>query len=246
MSQQTFVASYGQVFRAVQHLPDSPDANVTRVWNLHRKHGRQVIEVVDRELQSRGTVAHTLDLPANCLLAMVISPVAKQNSYEDPAETEPKPSEQAEADSSQYNWQSIQFAVDVDARKIIFQDHFEIAGSAYDLMEALGKNFEADIEAGVSPENHRFMTAAALAERFAIEEPSVRKRISRARQALLAGFLKKANRHIVPDDIIQNQGWDGYRLNPHLLQVKPSQLRYQASPRSQLRAQPVTSTDGAR
>ena len=240
MSQQSFVASYGQVFRAVQHLPDLPDESVKKIWNLYRKHGREVVEVVDRELQNRGTLAHTLDLPANCLLAMVISPVAKQNPYEDPAVTEPKPSEQAEADRNQYKWQCIQFAIDVHARKIIFQSDFEIGGSAYELIEVLAKSFEADIEAGTSAEHHRFMTATALAKRFNIDEASVRKRISRARQALLTGFLKKTKRQIVPDDIIQNQEWEGYRLNPYLLQLKPSQLRRQPSHLSRLERQAVT------
>ena len=246
MSQQTFVASYGQVFRAVQHLPDSSDESVTKIWNLYRKHGREVIEVVDRELQSRGTLAHTLDLPANCLLAMVISPVAKQNSYEDPAETEPKPSDQAEADRGQYKWQRIQFAIDVHARKIIFQGGFEIGGSAYELIEVLGKDFETDIEAGTFPEHHRFLTASALAKRFNIDEASIRKRISRARRALLEGFLEKVKRQIVPDDIIQNQEWNGYRLNPYLLQLKPSQLRHQPSHLSQLGRQAVTPPGQAR
>lgn len=246
MSQQTFVASYGQVFRAVQHLPHSSDESVTKIWNLHRKHGREVIEVVDRELQSRGTLAHTLDLPANCLLAMVISPVAKQNRYEDPAETEPKPSDQAEADRGQYKWQRIQFAIDVHARRIIFQGGFEIGGSAYELIEVLGKDFESDIEAGTFPEHHRFLTASALAKRFNIDEASVRKRISRARRALLEGFLKKIKRQIVPDDIIQNQEWDGYRLNPYLLQLKPSQLRHEPSQLSQLGRLAVTPTGQAR
>jgi hypothetical protein len=246
MSQQTFEASYGQVFRAIQHLPNLPDESVTKIWNLHRKHGREVVEVVDRELQSRGTLAHTLELPANCLLAMVLSPVAKQDTYKDPVETEPKPSEQAQADRDEYKWQNIRFAIDVDARKIIFQGDFEIGGSAYELIEFLGKDFRADIEAGTFPDHHRFLAASDLAKRFKIEEASVRKRISRVRKALIEAFLEKAKRQIVPDDIIQNKEWAGYRLNPYLVHLKPSQLRYQPSHPSQLKRQAVTPTGGAR
>jgi hypothetical protein len=85
-----------------------------------------------------------------------------------------------------------------------------------------------------------------LAKRFNIDEASIRKRISRARRALLEGFLEKVKRQIVPDDIIQNQEWNGYRLNPYLLQLKPSQLRHQASHLSQLGRQAVTPPGQAR
>src|SRR3981081_3026688 len=113
-------------------------------------------------------------------------------------------------------------------------------------MGVLVKDFETDIEAGTFPEHHRFLTASALAKRFNIDEASVRKRISRARKALLEGFLKKVKRQIVPDDIIQNQEWNGYRLNPYLLQLKPSQLRHQPSQLSQLGQQTVTPRGQAR
>jgi hypothetical protein len=85
-----------------------------------------------------------------------------------------------------------------------------------------------------------------LGKRFNIDEASVRKRISRARKALLEGFLERAKRQIAPDDIIQNKEWEGYRLNPHLLQLKPSQLRRQPSPLSQPGRQAVTPPGGAR
>jgi 7-cyano-7-deazaguanine synthase in queuosine biosynthesis len=246
MSQQTFVASYGQVFRAVQCLPGPLDENISNIWNLHRKHGQEVIRVLDRELQSRGTLAHTLDLPANCLLSMVISPIAKQNGYEDPAETEPKASDQAEADGREYKWESIQFGLDGHARKIVFQGGFEIGGSVYELIEALAKQFEADIDVGTFPVHHKFLSARALAERFDIDEPSLRQRISRARKSFVKGFLEKANRQIASDDIIQNQEWKGYRLNPFLLQLKPAQLRHRPFHTSQLGPTTVTTPDGAR
>ncbi len=245
MSQQTFVASYGQIFRVVQTLPGPADENVSRVWDLHRKHGAEVVEVLDNELRSKGTLEHTLDLPANCLLSMVLSPIAKQTSYEDPSEIEPKPSAQAESDGREYKRESIQFALDGSARKIVFQDGFEIGGSVYELIEALAKQFEADLSAGTFLTHHKFLTARALAMSLGIDEPSLRQRISRARKSLIKGFLGKAKRQIASDDIIQNQEWKGYRLNPFLHQLKPSQLRQQPAQLSQLGPAAVTTRDGA-
>jgi hypothetical protein len=246
MSQQTFVASYGQIFRAVERLADPPDESVAKIWNLHRRHGVEVVAVVDDEIRSRASLAETLDLPANCLLAMVLSPIAKQPSYTDPVEAEPTASEQAGADLHEYKWERIQFAVDPHARKVVFQDGLEMGGSVHELIEILAKNFEADIDAGTFPEQHSFVSASALAKNLNIEEASLRKRISRARKAFAEGFLEKINRQIVADDIIQNQEWKGYRLNPYLVLLKPSQLRRQPSRMSQLRPRVVTPRGAAR
>ena len=56
MSEQAFVASYGQIFRAVPYLPGSADQNVRRIWDLHRRHGQEVISVVDGELKNNAGV----------------------------------------------------------------------------------------------------------------------------------------------------------------------------------------------
>jgi hypothetical protein len=39
MSDTAFLASYGQVFRALSYLPGPPDENARRIWELHRRYG---------------------------------------------------------------------------------------------------------------------------------------------------------------------------------------------------------------
>lgn len=243
MSEQTFVAAYGQVFRAVEHLPGSPDENVAKIWDLHRRHGVEVVTVVDQEIQSKGSLAKALELPANCLLAMVLSPIAKQPTYVDPAEREPTPSEQAQADVHEYRRYEIEFAIDAPARKVVFQGGLEFGGSVHELIQVLAQTFEADLDAGTFPQQHSFVMATALAKRFHIDEASLRQRISRARKTLAKAFLEKMDRQIVTDDIIQNQEWRGYRLNPNLVMLKASQLRHRHSHLSHLHTGAVTTRD---
>lgn len=88
MSEQTFLASYGQVFRALPYLPGSPEENVRQIYELHRRHGQEVIQTVDRELKNNASLVQTLSLPVTSLLAMIVSPVAKQPDYIDPIEAE--------------------------------------------------------------------------------------------------------------------------------------------------------------
>jgi hypothetical protein len=60
MSQQAFVASYRQVFRVVEHLPGTVDENVDNVWDLHRRHGREVISVVDHKIKCKASLVGAL------------------------------------------------------------------------------------------------------------------------------------------------------------------------------------------
>jgi hypothetical protein len=227
MSDQAFAATYGQIFRAIPYLPGTADENVRRIWDLHRRHGREVIEVVDHELRINASVAKTFTLPANSLLAMIVSPVAKQPDYADPIEAEPTAVEQAAADPHDFAIESLAFAIDHSTRKILFQGGIEFSGSVYGLIATLAQSFEEDLDAGTFKEQYRFVKARTLARRLDIDEQSLRQRVSRTRRNLEQTFLTVRNLQLDADDVIQNEGWKGYRLNPYMLLVKPAQLRDQ-------------------
>ena len=112
MSEQTFLASYGQVFRALPYLPGSPEDNVRQIYELHRRHGQQVIQIVDRELKNNASLVQTLSVPVTSLLGMIISPVAKQPDYIDPIEAEQPASAQAATDIHTIVAQPVVFAID--------------------------------------------------------------------------------------------------------------------------------------
>jgi 7-cyano-7-deazaguanine synthase in queuosine biosynthesis len=246
MSQQAFTTSYGQIFRAVEQLPGSVDENVVRFWDLHRRHGREVVSVVDQEIKRQGSLAGLLDLPTNCLLSLILSPIAKQPDYHDPVEAEPTASEQAEADSHDYGWKRILLAIDEKVGKVVFEGDLEFGGHIHELIEVLAKSFTADFDAGTFPDQYRFVRANVLADRLGIDETSLRKRIWRARKTLTKEFLEKLNRQLVADDVIENQEWKGYRLNPYLMLVKPAQLRGPRSKLSHLSSPRVTSPEARR
>jgi hypothetical protein len=119
----------------------------------------------------------------------------------------------------------------------------EFGGQIYELVVLLAETFSADIDTGTFSDQHRFVTAPILAGRLGIDEPSLRKRISRARKKLTEDSLEKLNRQLLPNDVIENQEWKGYRLNPYLLLVNPSQLRRPPSKLSHVSNQMVTSPD---
>lgn len=227
MSEQAFISTYGQIFRVLPYLDGPADQNVKKIWELHRRHGQEVVSVVDSQLQNTASLDQSLTRPANSLLSMIVSPIAKQPDYQDPAESESTATEQAAADTHDYTSQQIAIAVDSASSKVLFRGGIEIGGSTYALVAALCRDFEEDINSGTFRDQHRFVTASALAKRLQINEPSLRQSVSRVRKKIEQEFLVKFDRKLDPDDVIQNQEWKGYRLNPYLLLVNPAQLREQ-------------------
>lgn len=242
MSEQAFYATYGQVFRALPHLPGSQDDNARRIHDLHRRHGKQVVEVVDRELKNNASLVQALSLPDTSLLAMILSPIAKQPDYADPIESEEPASAQAAIDPPIPARPPLVFALEPDARTVLFRGGPRLTGGAYDQIGELFREFEEDIRAGIPKDEFRFVKADILAERLGIEEQTLRKRVSRARKSLEKQFLECSGVQLDDDDVIENDEWKGYRINPYLLLVNPSQLQADAvsSATSQVDEAPVT------
>ena len=224
MSEQTFLATFGQVYRAIPSLPGIPDDIAKKIYELHRRYGREVIEVVDRELKSNASLVQALSLPETSLLAMIVSPIAKQPDYVDPIEGEQSASVQAASDTQAIVRKPIVFAIDQAARKVLFDGGPELTGSAFQVVRALATEFEEDIEKSVAKDAFRFIRTGELAKRLRIDEQSLRKRVSRTRQMLEQQFLQICDIQLDADDVVQNEEWKGYRLNPYLQLVKPAQL----------------------
>jgi hypothetical protein len=194
MSEQAFLANYGQVFRALSSLPGPLEDNARRIHDLHRRYGQHVIEVVDRELRNNATLVQALTLPETSLLAMIVSPVAKQPAYVDPLEEEPSPSIQAAHDPKAIGPQPIVFAIDEVGGKILFR------GGA---------------DAGIAKDAFRFVGARHLSKCLGIDEQSLRKRVSQTRKMLEQRFLENCDIQLDDEDVIQSEVWKGYRLNPY-------------------------------
>ena len=224
MSQHAFLSTYGQVLRAASCIQGTADDVVREIWRLHRRHGVEVVSVVDEELGKTANLARLSKLPANSLLAMVMTPLANQPPYVDPVETESSAVDQAEEDALDYSPEQIKLALDLDHRRVVFEGATVLGGGVFAITRALMKEFEADRNAGAPAEQYRYVQSKTLAARLKISEPSLRMKIMRARQALAKAFEHGRNKIIDPYDIIQNKEWSGYRLSPHLLVVPQEYL----------------------
>jgi hypothetical protein len=105
----------------------------------------------------------------------------------------------------------------------MFPGGVELKGADYTVVACLLREFREDQEADLRPKSYRTVPAWELAERLHIQEPTVRKHISRARQSLDEKYYAVHGVRLLPSAVIENVR-GGYRLNPDLVIVPPATL----------------------
>jgi hypothetical protein len=225
MSDVAFFASYGQVFRALSSLPGSAFENLNRIFDLHREYGRYIVDVLNDELRRSASLDKVLSLPATSLLAMINSPAGPQVRYLDPIEREPSPSVQAGLDDRPVRVRRFVVAIDAAAKRVIFADGPKLKGVAYLLFAKLAEQFVLDAQSERPKNLFTFIKTKELLRSLNIDEPRLRARVREARSSLRKQFVEYIDYLIDEQDIIQSRRWTGYRLNPHLVLVKASELR---------------------
>jgi hypothetical protein len=225
MSDVAFLASYGQVFRAVSSLPGSAAENLYRIIDLHRQYGRYIVEVLNDELKRSASLDKVLSLPATSLLAMINSPAGLPVRYLDPVERELAPSVQAGLDDRQVTLRRFIFAIDAEAKQVVFADGPELKGVAYLLFAKLAEQFARDSQSGRPKHQFAFIKTKELLASLNVDDTTLRTRVREARSSLSRQFAEHIDYLIDEQDIIQSRRWSGYRLNPHLVLVEAGELR---------------------
>jgi hypothetical protein len=241
MSEQTFQSSFGQVFQALPYLPGAQEENAARLHELHRRHGRTVEAVIDRELAEHATLARSMSLPPSSLL-MLIQSSAVRLPIVDPAELEPPASEQAAASSTRPLERPLLFALDEHSGKVLFARGIEVSGAGFELVRELAIEHGEDVAVGRPPDSCRFVPGKTLAGRLRIDEQGLRQRVARFRRDIEKKFLEQHDAQLADDDLIQNEAWRGYRLSPWLVRVPTGQLRDHGSSRADVTSSPADVT----
>ena len=225
MSEIGFLATYGQTFRVLSHLPGSPDESARKIYELHKRHALMVGSVLKREIQARASLIVTHALPDTCLLSLAVSQAAKQPAYSDPVERQPKASEQAKIEVTDNARRPLIFAIDQEHRCVRFWDGIEVNGADYEFLKVLADQFQHDLENGSDCNEVTYLKKERLIRELDLEEHSLRQRIRRCRASLKKQFREKLGQPLGESDIIENRRWHGYRLNPSLVLVDPRRLR---------------------
>jgi 7-cyano-7-deazaguanine synthase in queuosine biosynthesis len=224
MTEQTFLATYGQVFRALPYLEGSASDNATKIFQLHQRYGRAVLDVVNRELRSNAGFEQALRLPPTSLSAMINAPLGATPVFQDPIQNEPIASDQAAADQRPIAERRVVFALDAQARRVVFADGPSLKGKSFELIERLAVQFNADLATGKGPEEFTYVPTRTLLRELGVQEHTLGQRVLRIRKTLEEQFVAALDYVLDEQDFIQSDRWKGYKLNPYLLLVDASQL----------------------
>ncbi|MEK6674496.1 MAG: hypothetical protein AABZ47_02450 [Planctomycetota bacterium] len=90
MTELEFFMRFGEVGRIVRHLGGSADQNARMIYDLHRRHAKSVLRVIDDGLAKYASQIRARSLPPGCLLRMVHDP-SVSGAIEGPTATEAMP-----------------------------------------------------------------------------------------------------------------------------------------------------------
>jgi len=71
MNALQFFSRFGEASRVLRHLPGNADATAMQIFDLHRRHSKQVTGVIDQAFAKNGAAIRKRELPASCLLRLV-------------------------------------------------------------------------------------------------------------------------------------------------------------------------------
>jgi hypothetical protein len=66
-----FFSRFGEASRVLRHIPGNPDATAIQIFDLHRRHAKQVTGVIDQAFAKHGSDIRKRALPPSCLLRLV-------------------------------------------------------------------------------------------------------------------------------------------------------------------------------
>ncbi len=66
-----FFGRFGEASRVLRHIPGNPEATAMQVFDLHRRHAKQVTGVIDQAIAKNAPAIRKREFPASCMLRLV-------------------------------------------------------------------------------------------------------------------------------------------------------------------------------
>jgi hypothetical protein len=185
MDDAAFFARFGEVSRALRFVPEGANEAGRKIFELCKRHAVEVCGVVEDGIRKNASALRARTLPAGSLLVLAVSrrddvdTFVSSKPLKDPAQQEFE-----EELAAALSRPSIRIAFDERKKQVLFEAWPPLRGASYSLLDQLRPDYERAKEARLAPENYPFVSSHQLAYRLAIDEPTVRRRISRLRHWL--------------------------------------------------------------
>lgn len=217
MDEREFVRKFGEIQRAVGFLDELPDAAAKRLFLLHRKHGQAVRGIVDAELArvraDQGPADGTKQsdslvmLAGQALFGIGALPVLPH--------VDQSPDKPAKAE--QRRW-TVRIGTSHD--RVAIDTFGKMTRVPATVLRTLATPFLDAKGRGSAPEDFPLLKAGELARQWGKDEEVVRKWIQRTRRAIDKLVVEKGLDPLDTNEIVENVGWRGYRLNPDTVEVR--------------------------
>ena len=171
--------------RALRYIPEGANEAGRQIFELYKRHAAEVCSVLEDSIRKNASALRARTLPAASLLVIAVSKREDAHTF---VSSEPlKDSAQQEFEDelrAEHATSSIRMAFDENKNQVLFEAWPPLGGASYSLLHGLHREYEKAKQAGLAPENYPFVNSHRLAERLDIDEPSLRRRISRLRSQL--------------------------------------------------------------
>jgi hypothetical protein len=204
---------HGELLRVLPYLDGDMEKNATRLFELYRRHGRNVVRVANAAL-AETTLDAILTLPPTCLLSLLRSPGGLQSEVlrRDPVELEPPARERAHAPSAT----TISVSLNRRRKTAVVGTGVVLTGTSFDLIDALA-DYRSRTQLEHRDDEDAYLPTARLMSQWSVEGETVRRRVMRCRKSLSKSFRENYGQTIADDAVVQSSRWHGYRLNPNVL-----------------------------
>jgi 7-cyano-7-deazaguanine synthase in queuosine biosynthesis len=229
LTEEGFIRRFaGEIGRAAGYVPRlSADEVAQNMLHLHRRHAGAVRNVLEDGYHKHAAQLAAGTLPPTSLLRLAAGPhgISNPAAFEIAVEGVPP------VDLREFRRTSeIRLALDSTGRRIVVGGVGPIEGPAiFILLRRLVAEFDKDRAHRRAPENHTYLPAKALAHELGMDEASLRRGIFRVRKRVADAFVESAGLVLTDDALIESRPWKGYRLNPAVVLVSPSEVAKRAA-----------------
>jgi hypothetical protein len=204
-SRERFLVDFPEIVSAIGHFPGLSKADCgDRLYDLFQRHAQSVEDVITEATTKHIAALFRNEMPSTSLLAACFS--RRQVELAPPSNYDA----QAKAFMDNLSAPILEFAVDEEAKCIVFRGGFALDGASFNFVAALIEDFRA---AKKQRNDGTFRRTPDLADDLDISESSVRQQLKRLRKAI-EPLTVSLGIPLDQDTFIQTQERDGYRINP--------------------------------
>jgi len=186
-----------------------------RIFAMYKRHSDDVLKVLEQGLTDNRADWREDKLANTSLLSLYFN---RNEILNDP---DPAHNDQMKEFMDGLNKPICEFAVDEDAKVILFRDGSSLSGKNYDLVKALLPNFERGKSKAADVD---YFSPPDLADELKVTEQSLRQQVGRLKKEIEQSVPANLGVVFGDDGFIENKHGAGYRLSPLLKKVHKADL----------------------